>query len=244
MDERAQGGRPGKASDLSPTAETYSNPPPRAVEDYSRLDRLLNIAAGVLVVLILGVLVLLIYNVFVAPEPAPRTAVERDLYVKRGQVQTKPWNAQARINLGMVYFRMGSYGEAHDEFQAALKLDPELTHAVYAQALTYKAEGNTKQAIRQLERLVKDSPTYDMAYYELGQFYLADNQHDKAIEAFKKGVEFAPYGADSHYYLGLAYERSGQKDLAINEYNEALKYVPDYPEATEGLKRLDATETE
>ncbi len=60
-----------------------------------------------------------------------------------------------------------------------------------------------------------------------------------AIADLELAVEEQPRQASIRVLLGDVYAKAGDAEKAEEQYREALKYIPDYPDALEGLKRIE-----
>lgn len=67
---------------------------------------------------------------------------------------------------GLVFSKMGRFGEARKAFERAKSIDPALTQASDLQiALTYSSERKIKEAVKTLEGLIKVEPRTDIAEF-------------------------------------------------------------------------------
>lgn len=101
--------------------------------------------------------------------------------------------------LGGVYFSMGNYSAAIDNFEKVLKSS---------------ANNSVKQKVKK---------NISLAYAKLGNDYLSNGDANKGIEYLKKAVENDNYDAA---YLSLAkvYSELGRYDESIDASQNALKY--------------------
>ena len=73
-----------------------------------------------------------------------------------------------------------------------------------------------------------------MATLDLGQPVQASRQ-------FTEGIRLTPSDPNQHYWLGVADARLHRNDDALAQYREAVRLRPDFPEATNAIARLLAT---
>lgn len=197
------------------------------------------LAGGIIFsLLLIFILVAVIIQRSVAPAPAARTALERDIIKYENLIRKNPNNVQNYIGLAEIYSETGQSSLAIKELRKALSIKPKSWNANFQLGLVYLSKGSEKKAIKAFEQAIKVSPLNELPYYQIGLAYLSTKNYRRAIPYLKKTVELNPVLADAHYYLGFSWEKTGQKELATKEYQEALKYIPDYPKAKEGLKRL------
>lgn len=206
------------------------------------IDRFSSLLKWIIVALIVAILVvgfLIAWSVFVTPQ-APRSALERDLFVAQAKVKANPRDAQAHAELGAALFQLGRTGEAVKEYKKALTLSPKGTGFHFGLGLIYRSQGKLDLAIKEFKRENAIVPNHDVFYY-LGEIYKQRKQYDLAIEAYQNAIKTGSFDADAHFGLATVYEMKGEKELAKKEYQETLRFVPDHAGALAGLKRLGET---
>lgn len=204
------------------------------------MSKRINLILALVTLVVFGLVVALGYVVVtgVIRQPAPRTAVEKEIVFWETSVKRQANNAEAHYNLGLAYLSGGEPEKAKDEFEIALKLDKKFYQANLGLALVHKQEKRIPAAIKELKKVIERVPTHIEANYQLGIIYQDQKEYDKAIKAFKDVLDINPENSDVHYVLGLTYEEQGKKSRAKKEYEEALRFVPNHELATEGLERL------
>jgi tetratricopeptide (TPR) repeat protein len=193
------------------------------------------IIAG-LIVAIFVVGLLITWSVFIKPK-APRSALERDLFVAEAKVKANPKDAQAHAELGAALFQLGRKEEALEAYKKALSLNPQGSGFHFGLGFIYRSQGKLDLAIKELKAENAIVPNHD-AYYYLGEIYKQRKEYDLAIEAYLNAIKTASYNADAHFGLATVYEMKGEKELAKKAYQETLRYVPDHQGALTGLRRL------
>lgn len=179
---------------------------------------------------------LYIYRLYFQP-PSLRTALERELYNYQAALVKNPADLATRVNLALLYYRIGKEKEAINELNNTLEINPNYSEAHLELGLIYLQKNNKGLAVKHLQQAAKTSKD-EVAYYELGKLALKDKNYQKAIVYLEKVIQLNPILADAHYLLGVAEEKIQQKDLAKQHYQEALKYIPDYQKAKAGLVRV------
>lgn len=146
-------------------------------------------------------------------------------------------NFDAAYNaLGGVYFSLGKYQEAADNFEKVVEMSKNNSVKKMVQsnlALAYTklgtiamTDGNSTKAIGFLEKAVANSD-YDAAYLALAKIYSETGAYDKSIEAAEKALrnrktitKGGPY-----YYMGVDYKSQGNLEKAKEMFTEAKKDV-------------------
>jgi tetratricopeptide (TPR) repeat protein len=137
----------------------------------------------------------------------------------------------AHNNLGNVYQSQGLYDRAIEQYQAALRLEPDFAEAYYNLGVAYQYQGLYDLAIEQYQATLKLRPDYVRAHYNLGIAYQYQGLYDRAIEQYQAALKLWPYYAEAYNNLGNVYQSIGLNDMAIEHYLAALKLRPDLAEA-------------
>jgi tetratricopeptide (TPR) repeat protein len=100
---------------------------------------------------------------------------------------------------------------------------------------TFKARGQTDEAIRQYQEALRLKPNYADAHNNLGAALGQKGRTDEAIRQFHEAVRLKPNHADAHNNLGVALGQKGQTDEAIRQFREAIRLKPDHADAHNNL---------
>lgn len=166
-------------------------------------------------------------------------------------VRLLPDLAEARVNLGSIYYQMREDAKAEAALNEAIRLNPQLGAAPYF-FLGVIASRNREheQASRRLERAEKLDPSNRFVSYYLGEAYFATRRYRAAAERFRKAVAERDFRLDAYYYLSKTYgalsgqalerlraahPRSHYLDLARGHYHEGRK---NWREAAEAYRNL------
>jgi tetratricopeptide (TPR) repeat protein len=147
-------------------------------------------------------------------------------------LKAKPDFEAAYNALGGVYFSMGNYEKAVENFEKVLNTakSSNIKNAVQKNlAIAYAkmgnnaiTEGNSKKAIEYLEKAVANN-NYDAAYLSLAKIYSETAQWDKSISAAENALKYrSSIGKGGpYYYMGVAYKGKGETDKAKEMFNKA-----------------------
>ena len=145
--------------------------------------------------------------------------------------------------LGGVYFSMGNYQKAVENFEKVLQTakSNNIKSAVKKNlAIAYAkmgndaiTEGNAKAGIDYLQKAV-DNDNYDAAYLSLAKIYSETGEWDKAISAAENALKYrSTVGKGGpYYYMGVAYKGKGDTEKAKDMFNQA-KSDPTYKKTAE-----------
>ena len=137
------------------------------------------------------------------------------------------------------YFRKGNraaldekdYIKAIDNYNMALKLNPEYAEAYYFRGYAYYNLKDYGKAIEDYSKAIKLNPEYEVVYDFRGNVYADLKEYDKAIEDYSKAIELNPEDAYAYYFRGHAYVDLKEYDKAIEDYNKAIELNPEYAAA-------------
>ncbi|AEM20745.1 TPR domain-containing protein [Brachyspira intermedia PWS/A] len=118
------------------------------------------------------------------------------------------------------------YEEAIEDFNRAIKLDPNNSDAYLNRGISKSDLGNDKEAIEDFNRAIELEPDNSDAYLNRG-ISKSDLGNDKeAIEDYNKSIELNPYNEEGYIYRGLSKSNLKRYREAIKDYNKAIELVP------------------
>ncbi len=163
----------------------------------------------------------------------------------RRAVTLNPLSANAHMNVGVMYYRLGKENcdDSVYELTQAVNLNPQLIDAVMNLAISEFECGNVEAAVPRLETALElpGALNYPPLYTYLSRAYVQQGKFDDAVKRAQQGALLPPVTAEALLYLGDAYEkRNGTGDLqrAREAYQSALEINPDYTEAQQALTRV------
>jgi|KBSMisStaDraftv2_1062788.scaffolds.fasta_scaffold149037_2 tetratricopeptide (TPR) repeat protein len=127
----------------------------------------------------------------------------------------RPNDSRGCVALGLTLAAQRDQIEpARQQLRHCLEIDPANIEAKYQIGLSYKAQGDTAQAIRFLEQTVTAAPRYALALRDLGTVYLQAGDEPKAREMLERSVAIDPNDAETHFQLSRLYNLIGEAGLA------------------------------
>ncbi len=142
-------------------------------------------------------------------------------------VETAPESPAAHDGLGSALLELDDPAAAIDEFEHALRLDPELASARYHLATALGRSGDEERAVAELHRSLALKPDLAEAHHQLGLVYVKRGNNDKAIEHLAAAVNFDPWFVEAYRDLAFAYRSAGRPEQTIRFLNEAVRLDPD-----------------
>lgn len=150
-----------------------------------------------------------------------------------------PTYAGACNNLGVAYERLGGE-EARAQFERAIQLQPDFTHAHFNLARLLMKTGHDAEAVAELERTLQIDPNHVDALNMLGTALGRQQKFAVAASHLERAVRLDPNHAEARSNLGAAYAGQGRLPEAIAQLEAALRLDPNDPGAIENLKRIRA----
>lgn len=164
-------------------------------------------------------------------------------------IDLEPGNPVLFTELGKLYLS-SDIKKAREHFAKAEELNSSYLDASLQKALTYEAEKNPEEAIKQLEKIVKNNPPNYQNYlllaeirFQLGRLYFNANRLDEAVFQLNRALDLAPNHSNSLYVLGLVYKKKGEKDKAISYFKRVLELNPGNKEVEKQINSLKEEKT-
>ncbi len=145
-------------------------------------------------------------------------------------VMEYPFYADAQINLGYVYQRLGKSSEAFVYFQKALQNNPHSSAAYIALGNIYQEHADLVNAKAVFQRAAWLKPENAMIYYNLGNLYLKEGNFYEALLHYDRAVRIQPHLAQAHINAGGIYFYLGDYKSALDYFQKAVHYNPNLPQ--------------
>jgi len=145
--------------------------------------------------------------------------------------------AQEYYNRGRYAYDAGNYNKAVNEFQEAVRLNPNFGDAYFYLGKSYEGLGNDRLALDAYLNAVRVQPSHGGAHARAGILYFKMHQYAAAESHLKRATEYAPSDPLPFYYLGEIYRMQGNCKASVEMYKRALALNPGLLDATEGLRR-------
>ena len=129
-------------------------------------------------------------------------------------------------NRGEVYLRDGKVDKAIDDFNTAVKLQPELAAAHNNRGIAYNKKGKIDKALNNYNTAIRLNPEFAEVYNNLGNIYDDKGDFDKAIVNFNTAIKFKSDFVDAYVNRGVAYGKRDEFNKAINDFTTAIDLNP------------------
>jgi tetratricopeptide (TPR) repeat protein len=150
-------------------------------------------------------------------------------------------------NRGIAYAAKDQYDRAIEDFDHAIRLNPNDAGAFVARGRAYALKDQYDRAIEDFDHAIRLSPFDARAFVVRGIAYAAKNQYDHAIEDYDRAIRLNPNDARAFVFRGGAYFGRGliacrplppcalaiaQYDRAIEDFDQAIRLNPNDAAAT------------
>ena len=154
-----------------------------------------------------------------------------DIYRKIQLLDRDGLIAYIYSNRGTVYASAGQFDMAINNYNRAIKLNPNFADAYNHRGIAYRNLGQLKQAICDYTKAIKLKPNYTEAYNNRGVAYDKSGQTEQSIFDYDKSIELNPNLSEAYNNRANAYVKLGQFDQAISDYTRAIKNNSNLAEA-------------
>jgi tetratricopeptide (TPR) repeat protein len=139
-------------------------------------------------------------------------------------------------NLGLVYLRMGRYGDAEKQVQIALEKDLQNANIRLIMATIYEYSRRYDEALKILEGTLKYHPEHVRTHYKIARILLQSKNKDKYLDAIVEHLnivlKFRPANIVARLQLIETFIYLNNSDQAILHLEELRRQVPDLMQDT------------
>jgi tetratricopeptide (TPR) repeat protein len=150
-----------------------------------------------------------------------------------------PQYFDAYIQLGSLYALKKSQLAA-GYFNSALNVKPKSQETMYMLGMFYQENNQPDLALATYKRMMSLDSLNKLPYYNSGYVNLVYlKKFKEGAYCFSKAIKLDSKYIEAYFNRGYCYELMGDIAKARLDYEKALKITPNYPNAVEGLNRLD-----
>ncbi|MGA2192721.1 MAG: tetratricopeptide repeat protein [Nitrospirota bacterium] len=122
--------------------------------------------------------------------------------------------ANEHAKLGDIYYDMGLFGEAVEEYKKAINLRPTFVDIITKIGIAYREKGMYNEAIREFMKSKEINPKYIPARINLGITYYMKGFIDLAVTEWTGALDVSPDNTDAQMYLKfIQSEQAGGETL-------------------------------
>jgi len=214
---------------------------PQEVGTKRGLDTGLNVTLALLLLAVVGLAAWFGYTVWLNQQSQELTnAPTRVIAGLESQVRKAPNDAVLRVRLGEALGAAGKYPQAIEQFNAALKIEPNHVGAYLDLGMVAMLTNNDDKAITYLKKVVdlteevsfsQVDERRENALYNLGLITLGQQEYEQAAGYFKAALRIRKDASDTYLNLARALRGLGDYDSAVSNLEFALAFDPGFAEA-------------
>jgi tetratricopeptide (TPR) repeat protein len=140
----------------------------------------------------------------------------------RRAVSIAPISPAPHYNLGLALRQTGNRETSLNEFNEAIRLNPNYFEAHAAKALTLADSGRQTEALVEFREALRLRPDSATTHVGLADSLVNMGDNSDAIVEYQKATELAPELFEAHYRLAQAYVRTNQFAQAVDSLQKAL----------------------
>ncbi len=126
-------------------------------------------------------------------------------------------------SLGNVYFEMGKYDEAEQEFKKTIQLDSSFIHAYNGLGNIYRVTQRFIEAEINFKKTIQLDSNYISGINSLGTLYRMTKRFDEAEKEFNKLIKLDSTFAKAYGNLGNLLSAQGRYPEAENQFRKAIQ---------------------
>lgn len=142
-------------------------------------------------------------------------------------VRLRPWDLDARYQLGATYWQLGDAKHAEHQLEQVTARQPGYLAARHVLVLIHASRNDTRKLVSELEAIAVRAPGDLEVKGDLATAYGALGTWDKAIGALEQIAQQRPTDLGLLVRIGNAYRKLGQLDHALEWYQRAGKLAPE-----------------
>jgi tetratricopeptide (TPR) repeat protein len=137
---------------------------------------------------------------------------------------------------GNAYYDKGLSDQAIQDFDQAIKLDPNYAEAFYDRGSAYFQKGDYDRALQEYNEAIRLKPDYVDAYNNRGDVYYQKGDIDHALEDVGQAIKLSPNQATSVFNRAMLYFIKGDCSHAMEDFARANSLNPKYDVPESAMK--------
>lgn len=143
-----------------------------------------------------------------------------------------PKDADAHVQLGLIYLQRKQDAKALEHFTKAFEIDKTEVDANYELGKLARSKGELQSALDYFSTVVEQNDKHALSeiWREIGATYLEAQMLEPAREALEKFIERRPVDSEGLYYLGKILKAQGETERAREMFEQAIEAAVNSPD--------------
>jgi tetratricopeptide (TPR) repeat protein len=149
-----------------------------------------------------------------------------------------PKEARKAFQSALRISHTGDHRAAAEEFERAIRLDPDFAEAYDNVGIEYASTGFYQIAATRFKRAIELDPASPIAYSNLGVLLVKAGRPQEAETAFRRSLELSPGNANAHFLLGrLLLGSADNRTEAEQHLKSAAQTIPSAKELLKSVRQ-------
>ena len=156
----------------------------------------------------------------------------------RQAIAIAPGNGFTRLNLGTALFMIGDVGGALEQYQMAVRFQPNLAKAHFAIGVIMEGRGRDPEAIAAFEQAVRSDSGYLEARFSLGNALRRSGRVRESLPHYQEVLRINPAVSQASFGYAMGLVRLGEYQQALAQLERDAQAFRDQPGIVHALARL------
>jgi tetratricopeptide (TPR) repeat protein len=149
-----------------------------------------------------------------------------------------PGNGFSRLNLGTALYMSGDTAGALEQYQAAVRLRPDLAKAHFAIGVIMETRGKDADAMAAFGEAVRHDPAYVEARFSLANALRRNGRVRESLPHYQEVIRISPSVSQAAFGYAIGLVRLGEYQQARAQLERDVQAFPDQPGIAHALARL------
>ncbi len=141
-------------------------------------------------------------------------------------IQDIVFDSESGFLLSNPHLSPNKYQNVIEDFNRALKINPQFTEAYHNRGVVYLKQEKYQQAIEDFNRVIQINPQLALAYNNRGLAHFRQGNYQQAIKDFNRVIQINPQLALAYNNRGVVYLSKEKYQQAIEDFNRVIQINP------------------
>lgn len=163
-----------------------------------------------------------------------------DLYTEAiATGELKPFMLVAAYNgRGLVYYRLGQYSVAIEDYSRALGIEPDNDTVLRNRCFAFIELREWGYALDDCQASAAAVPGDPQGPDTVGYLYYRQGLYPQALDQFNLSIQMKPTFGPAYMHRGMTYDKLGNREAARADLLKAQELLPNNPEVQAQMRRM------